>query len=166
MSRMKVLKFGGTSVGTADAIRQVLKVLSTRKDVVVVVSALGGVTNNLIKTAELAATGNKGYHDGLAEIDSRHMEIIRELIKTRNQTDLIGKVKLMLGNLEDLLHGIYLVRDLSPRSLDLVQSYGERLSAQIIATFLNQEGVKASFIDSREIVETDDGLTATVVFDV
>ena len=153
---MKVLKFGGTSVGTADAIRQVLKVLSTRKDVVVVVSALGGVTNNLIKTAELAATGNKGYHDGLAEIDSRHMEIIRELIKTRNQTDLIGKVKLMLGNLEDLLHGIYLVRDLSPRSLDLVQSYGERLSAQIIATFLNQEGVKASYVDSREIVETDD----------
>jgi len=160
---MRVLKFGGTSVGTSDSIRKVAEVLRGRKNIVVVVSAVGGITNRLIKTAELAASANEAYEQELQSIDRHHMDLIRALITSKDQTSLIGKVKLLLKNLEDLLHGISLVRDLSPRSLDLVQSYGERISAQIIATFLAQEGIAAHYIDSRDLVRTDDTFGAAKV---
>ena len=149
---MKVLKFGGSSVGTTNGIRNVKKIVSSQKgQVIVVVSALGGVTDQLIKTAQMASVGNKAYEDELCMLTNRHYDLINDNITTGNKRDeLLAKVEQLLGELRDIFQGIYLIKDLSRKTNDTILSYGERLSSLIVA-----EVTGAAWKDSREFIKTE-----------
>lgn len=156
---MKVLKFGGSSVGDAERIEKTLRIiLRTKGDtdcLLVIVSACEGITDTLIRAASLAAHGDGGYKEILERIESRHIEIVQKLISAKNQSDTMIKVKLWLNNLADILHGVFLVREFSPRTLDYVMSFGERLSCFIIASALAARNEDAQFHDAREFLVTD-----------
>lgn len=149
---MKVLKFGGTSVGTVDSLRNVKAIVdSLDEPAVVIVSALGGLTDRLIATAKTASSGDEGYRSDIPEIKSRHREIIRTLVPSSKQHDVLEVVEELLGQLVMVYQGLYLIRDLPERVLDQVVSYGERMSSVIVASILND----AVHADSLEIVKTE-----------
>ncbi|NUN99767.1 MAG: aspartate kinase, partial [Saprospiraceae bacterium] len=156
---MKVLKFGGSSVAKPERIRGVVDILKAyyiRGDrFTVVFSAFGGVTDALIEMSTLAAKGDEAYDKILADFCQRHVDAARELLKG----DLLNQVLPELENnnevLKNLLYGIFLVREASPRTLDYVLSFGERSSAFIIAYALKQAGIDASYLDARKVIKTD-----------
>ncbi|MCP9767705.1 bifunctional aspartate kinase/homoserine dehydrogenase I [Lacihabitans sp. LS3-19] len=153
---MKVLKFGGTSVGTVDSINQVIHIISENKTpVAVVYSAMGGVTNKLIEIGNLATAGDSKYLDILKNIEERHMNAIRSLIGVKSQSSIIAKIKGNFNEIEDLLKGITYIGELTFRTLDLLLSFGERLSTQIITFALNERGINAEYIDTRNIIKTN-----------
>jgi aspartokinase/homoserine dehydrogenase 1 len=153
---MKVLKFGGTSVGTLDSINQVIRIISDNKQpVAVVYSAMGGVTNKLIEMGTLASKGDARYLDILQSIEERHFAIIRALVDVKAQSSILAKIKGNFNEIEDLLKGITYIRELSIKTMDLLLSFGERLSSQIITFVLNEQGIKAKYIDAREIIKTN-----------
>ncbi len=155
---MKVLKFGGTSVANAEAIQQTQRIVSESEGpVVVVVSALGGVTDMLLHTATLAARQSDNYHRQFEAIEARHLDTIRSLIPAARQASVIGRVKTDLNTLETLLEGAFLIGETTPKLLDKIVSYGELLSSFIIASYYENEGMQAVFKDSRELIVTDDG---------
>ena len=140
---MIVLKFGGTSVASAESLSFVKEIVqrnySQKKKQVVVVSALGGITNSLLDMSHLAAAGNENYVDLFNEIEQRHLQLCNEIIPLVNRSATLTQTKVLLNDLEDILRGLFLVGELSPRSSDLVLSFGERLSSTIIATFFGGE---------------------------
>ncbi|HLO43496.1 MAG TPA: bifunctional aspartate kinase/homoserine dehydrogenase I [Leadbetterella sp.] len=153
---MKVLKFGGTSVGTVDSINQVIRIISENKEpVAVVYSAMGGVTNKLIEIGTLASRGDIKYLEILQSIEERHFAAIRALIDVKSQSSIIAKIKGNFNEIEDLLKGITYIKELSVRTMDLLVSFGERLSTQIITFALNERGFQAQYIDAREIIKTN-----------
>jgi aspartokinase/homoserine dehydrogenase 1 len=153
---MKVLKFGGTSVGTVDSINQVIQIISENTSpIAIVYSAMGGVTNKLIEIGNLATAGDLKYLDILKTIEERHFNAIRSLIGVKSQSSIIAKIKGNFNEIEDLLKGITYIGDLTFRTLDLLLSFGERLSTQIITFALNERGINAEFIDTRTIIKTD-----------
>ena len=153
---MKVLKFGGTSVGTVDSINQVIRIISENKQpIAVVYSAMGGVTNKLIEIGTLASKGDLKYLDVLQSIEERHFSAIRALVDVKSQSSIIAKIKGNFNEIEDLLKGITFIRELSIRTMDLLLSFGERLSTQIITFVLNEKGINAKYIDARDIIKTD-----------
>lgn len=149
---MRVLKFGGTSVGTAEALREVQAIVGElRKPAVIVVSALGGITDRLIETAQLATRGDESYEASYKKICQRHFDIITAVVpSSATQTDLIKRVARYLDDLHHIFQGLYLIRDLSDKTLNTVVSYGERLSSRIIATML-----EAECVDAREFIKTE-----------
>lgn len=156
---MKILKFGGTSVGTAQSIMQVAEIIKDYYDqnvrISLVVSAFSGITNHLIEVGKIAAQSDEHYKRIFQQIEDKHFSIIRELITVKNQSHVFAKVKFLLNELDDLLHGVYLLKELSPRTQDLVQSFGERMSAYIISEILKQRGLPADYLDARKVVRTD-----------
>ncbi len=156
---MKILKFGGTSVGSTEAIRLVAEILKDyhqRKEVYgVVVSAMKGVTNNLIECGQRAAKRDESYFELLKEIELQHFFTVEELFKVSNQSKINAHLKKRVNEIEELLHGISLLRELSLRTLDTLQSFGERMSSYLIAEFLTQEGIVAEQLDARDVVLTD-----------
>jgi len=154
---MKVLKFGGSSVATPARIQAVVEIVKPylTGDVAVVFSAFGGVTDVLIHISKLALEGNLEYKTKLAEIEKRHLDAVRELIGIQKQGSILAQVKFMINELEDVLHGVYLVKERTPRTLDYVMSFGERLSAYIIAEAFKDRSVEAEFLDARKVVRTD-----------
>ncbi len=166
---MKVLKFGGTSVQNSENIRKVINIVKNRREDtgLVVLSAFGGITQELIDTCLDAAKGNNQYLSLFADIEARHFEIIKELISEDNQQTIISQANQLLDELKGLLKGIFLLRELSPRSKDLILSFGERLSAMIICHAFNDRGIEAEYLDSREVIITDKNFTyASVNFEV
>ncbi|MCM1292797.1 MAG: aspartate kinase [Bacteroides sp.] len=148
---MKVLKFGGTSVGTVESLQNVKNIVENQTEpVIVVVSALGGLTDMLIRTARAAAVGDKIYQENVASIIERHHHIIDSLVPSSRRAELLPVVDSLLDELRNIFKGISLIRDLSPRSLDIIVSYGERLSSAIIARII--EGAK--LLDSRYFIKT------------
>lgn len=148
---MKVLKFGGTSVGTVESLRNVKKIVEGipgRK--VVVVSALGGITDQLIATAHLAVKDDISYLESYARIVQRHVDIIEGIVPEPRRHETLDKTRLLLDELANIYRGVTLLRDLSPRALDIIVSYGERLSSIIISNII--EG--ATHFDSRSIIKT------------
>lgn len=147
---MKVLKFGGTSVGSIEGIIN-LKMIVQKcgKPVIVVVSALGGVTDLLISTAVMAARGDESYRDGLARITLRHHDIIDKVIDN-NPDRLRSEIDILLDELTSICHGLYLIRDLSQKTQSLIVSYGERLSSLIVTHLFTD----SSFHDSRSFIKT------------
>src|SRR6188768_1623324 len=131
---MKILKFGGSSVATPERIQSVIEIVKPylAGEVAVVFSAFGGVTDVLIQISKLALEGNLEYKSKLAELEKRHLEAVRELVGIQKQSSILAQVKFMINELEDILHGVYLVRECTPRTLDYIMSFGERLSAYII----------------------------------
>lgn len=150
---MKVLKFGGTSVGTVDSLRNVKMIVERREDpVIVVVSALGGITDRLIATARLAAEGNEEYIRSLQDIIARHHNVIKGIVPTQWQPEITAQVDALLEELGNIYKGVSLIRDLSPRSMDIIVSYGERLSSTIISKVIDG----AELFDSRKFIKTLD----------
>lgn len=144
---MLILKFGGTSVGSADGIRQVAEIVqqkSSQDDLTIVVSAIGGVTSMLEKASALAMIGDATYEDILYDIERLHLEIIRSLIPAKSQSDLIGQVKCLQNEVEDVSRGVFLLREITPKSKDFILSLGERVSSVLIHVFLHtlMEGVQ------------------------
>ncbi len=157
---MKVLKFGGTSVGSADTIRRVSDIikdqLSTGEKLVVVTSAMKGVTNDLVGAGRIAAMDDENYKKITEQIINLHINTIKELIHIKSQSSVIAQLKFLTNNLEDLLHGVYLLKELSLRTLDLGLSFGDRFSSLIIAAYLNQLGIASEWLDARQLIKTND----------
>ncbi len=153
---MKVLKFGGTSVARAEAIAKTQQIVSeSGSPLVVVVSALGGVTDLLLEAATLAAVQDDSFRSRLQQIENRHLEAIRQLIAPAGQATVIGQVKGDLNTLETLLEGAFLIGETTPKLLDKIVSYGELLSSFVIASYYQSKGMPASFRDSRDLIRTD-----------
>ncbi|MBX2840998.1 MAG: bifunctional aspartate kinase/homoserine dehydrogenase I [Flammeovirgaceae bacterium] len=155
---MRILKFGGTSVGTPERILQVIEIVKgalQKEKVAVVVSAFGGITDQLIKVSEMASSGDESYKDLQIEIETRHIQAIKTLVHARRQSGVVAEIKFLLNELEDILHGIYLVKELSTKMRDFILSFGERLSASIIAEAFKEKEIDARFTDSRKLIVTD-----------
>jgi aspartokinase/homoserine dehydrogenase 1 len=157
---MVVLKFGGSSVGDAKRILNVIDIihstLKKEKEIAVVCSALQGVTDQLILCGNLAASGNLNYIEQFKDIERRHLLTAKELISAKNQSGILAQIKVLLNELEDVLHGIFLIKELSLKTLDFIQSFGERLSNYIIANTISLRGTECEYLDSRSILKTDD----------
>lgn len=163
---MIVMKFGGSSVASADAIRQVIKVVEARtqeSSVCVVVSAMGGVTDMLLRAAKEASEGKESYKEILELLELRHLEAIRALVPARDQGKLAASIKFKFTELENVLYGLFLIRELSKRSLDFILAFGERLSATLIASAFTAHDLAADFLDAREIIVTDEGFGSAIV---
>ncbi len=170
---MIVLKFGGSSVGTPERINSVIeistKALQKHGRAGVVVSAFSGVTDQLIKTAKLAASGDTAYSNEFDDMYRRHITAIETLFGSAEGNPRGGietarkEVEAILMELRGLLHGIFLIRELSNRTLDYVCSFGERLSAFIIARTMTARGVNTDFLDARTVVKTNNDFTSAKV---
>ena len=149
---MKVLKFGGTSVGSVNSILSVKKIVEAIEDpVIVVVSALGGITDKLLITSKMAAQGNLAYEKELSGIIARHLDVIEGVIEDKRiRTNVQRRVMLLLEELSNIYKGVYLIKDLSPKTCDTIVSYGERLSSLIISNVIKD----AKLFDAREFIKT------------
>jgi aspartokinase/homoserine dehydrogenase 1 len=148
---MKILKFGGTSVGSADNIRRVKDIIQNQNNrVVIVVSALGGITDRLIKAATLAAEGDGQYASEVKQIVEIHQDSIKSLFSDeQKQQGVFDMVAPEFDELNSITKGVFLIRELSRKSLESISGIGERLSSKIIASFLN-----AKWFDSRKYIKT------------
>ena len=155
---MKVLKFGGSSVATPARIRSVVDIIKPylSGQVAVVFSAFGGVTDELLAISKLALDGDQQYSVKADQLEKRHLEAVRELISIQKQSSILAQVKIKMNELEDVLHGVYLVKERTPRTLDYIMSFGERLSAFIIAEAMKDQGIPAEYLDARTVIATDD----------
>lgn len=153
---MKVLKFGGSSVASAQAIEKTYLVVSKiETPLIVVVSALGGITDQLIEALKLAAGKDESYKTCLKGIEDRHLQAIRELIAPSEQSGLIAQIKGELNTLETLLEGAFLIGETTPKLQDKILSFGELLSALIVSAYYKSKGLQARFQDSRDWIRTD-----------
>jgi len=155
---MKVLKFGGTSVGTVESLKAVLSIVKkcydAREKPLVVLSAMSGVTNLLTQLAEDAAEG-KSFSDGLKSLEDKHFAVVKELLAVKFQNPVFTKLKLFFNEIEDLLQGIFALRELSNQSKDLILSYGERCSNYMVSKVMEQYISESLFIDASHYVKTD-----------
>ena len=167
---MQVLKFGGSSVANSQNINKVAEIIknnTTDTKKIIVVSALGGITDLLLRTADLAQANDELYKSLLQEIESKHLQAVKDLIPVQQQSAVLSLVKKICNEAEDVCNGIYLLRELSARTKDRIVSYGELLSSQIIAAKLNAAGLVTEWKDARELIITDSNYgMATVDFAV
>ena len=155
---MNILKFGGSSVATPARIKSVIEILKPylhENKCAVVFSAFGGVTDTLITLSVAALAGDDTYKDQLRLLENRHLDAVRDLIGIQKQSSVIAQVKFTFNELEDVLHGVYLVKERTPRTLDYIMSFGERLSAYIIAEAIKDQKINANYLDARKVVCTD-----------
>ena len=154
-SEMKVLKFGGTSVGSVESIlslKDIVENESGKQPIVVVVSALGGITDKLLATAQLALNGNDGYVNEFDAMVARHHQMIGTIITDEDKrTSLLGTIDSLFDQLKSIYYGVYLIHDLSEKTQDAIVSYGERLSSNIVAALING----AKLFDSRDFIKTE-----------
>ena len=150
---MKVLKFGGTSVGSEESILSLKRIVEAESDnVIVVVSALGGITDKLLSTSKLAADGNEQYISELDVIVQRHHAMVDSVIKDReSHKKLSAAIDALLDQLRSIYYGVYLIRDLSLKTVAAIVSYGERLSSLIVAELIGN----ATLYDAREFIKTE-----------
>ncbi|MEZ2414798.1 bifunctional aspartate kinase/homoserine dehydrogenase I [Muriicola sp. E247] len=155
---MKVLKFGGSSVASADVIRKVKEIVgqTEAKKMAVIVSAFGGVTDLLLNTAKMASEQDLAYKEGLKKIEARHLSVIKDLLPVAAQSRVLSKAKSELNVLETLLEGASYIGEITPRLSDKIVSFGELLSAYIISEFFCESGLEAVYKDSRDLLLTDD----------
>ena len=149
---MKVLKFGGTSVGSVESILNLKKIVEACDEpVVVVVSALGGLTDKLIATSKMAVSGDAAYIDSYNEMVERHHKMIDAIITdTEKRTQLLTTIDTLLDELRSIYQGVYLIRDLSEKTSNAIVSYGERMSSQIVATLIKD----AKWYNSLSFIKT------------
>ncbi len=156
---MRVLKFGGSSVSSADRIKGVMQIVQNKYNispsVAVVVSALGGVTDTLMGIARQAARGDGAYQDIFTQLQKRHLDLATALISPSRLASAHEHIKTTIKELEDALRGIALVWEVSKRTMDYVLSFGERLSAYIIAESLKETIPSAIYVDARDLITTD-----------
>ncbi|MEO7768301.1 MAG: bifunctional aspartate kinase/homoserine dehydrogenase I [Ferruginibacter sp.] len=163
---MQVLKFGGSSVKNAENINKVIDIIKEKianDKTIVVVSALGGITDILLQCSKLAAEGNECYKEKLLEAEHRHLQTAKELIPITRQSSVLSLVKTLCNEIEDICNGIFLLRELSERTRDRIVSYGEILSSRIIAARLSSECEGCEWKDSKEIIITNSNFGEAVV---
>jgi bifunctional aspartokinase / homoserine dehydrogenase 1 len=166
--RTLTMKFGGTSVGSATAFRQaadiVLEQATAWDRVVVVVSAMSGVTDALVRGARTAAEGDKkAYGSIVAELRARHQEAVGSLFSVNGDGPaLIAGLDRVLDEFAVFCRSVYVLREVTPRTMDAISSLGERLSAGILATLLNGMGWPSQAVDARELIVTDDTFQGAV----
>lgn len=153
---MLVLKFGGSSVGTPECIKNVAKIVTEKLGStgpgVVVVSAFSGVTDALLSICDLATQRNASWNEELAKLVERHLNAARESLPVSNQSAALAFVKSTCHELEDLLRGVELLREASLRTKDLVLSFGERLSAYLVSRALASQGLATEYVDARDVL--------------
>ena len=149
---MKVMKFGGTSVGSKESILSLKRIVEAEDDnVIVVVSALGGITDKLISTSKMALEGDKRYINEIEAMAQRHHKMVDDVITDEEKHDkLMATVDTLLDQLRSIYYGVYLIRDLSEKTIAAIVSYGERLSSQIVAALVDG----AKWYDSRNFIKT------------
>ncbi|MFN8244150.1 MAG: bifunctional aspartate kinase/homoserine dehydrogenase I [Ferruginibacter sp.] len=155
---MKVLKFGGSSVANAANINKVVAIIAgqnTDHRNIIVVSALGGITDKLILAATQAEQNNEIYKQTVKEIEERHLAEVKALIPVQQQSSVLSLVKKMCNEIEDICNGIYLLSELSARTKDKLVSYGELLSSRIITARLESAGLPVTWKDARELIVTN-----------
>lgn len=168
---MKVLKFGGTSVGSIESIDQTLNILTQYAQngtkYAVVFSAMGGLTNLLISTSVKASVKDVSYTEDLKAFEDKHFEVIRAHIAASEQSQILGAVKGMINDLEDVLQGVFLIKELSKKSLDFILSHGERINTFILSKIAQIRGVDAVYLDARTLIKTNSNFgSAKVNFDL
>ena len=163
---MIVLKFGGSSVASAARIEGIGKIIESvfprDKKLIVVFSAFGGVTDDLIKMSRMAAAQDKNYIQLFQKIKERHLQTTAEL-GLKKDKELTHFIENTFAELHDILHGVYLVRELSARMLDFVSGHGEIFSAKIIAHYFNSKKLKSTFLDARKLIITNENFGSAKV---
>jgi len=163
---MQVLKFGGTSVANAENISKTITIIqeAAKKDkTIVVASALGGVTDILLLSGKLAASGDESYKQQLQLVEQRHLDTVKSLIPLTQQSSVLSMVKKRCNEIEDICNGIFLLGELSYRTKDKIVSYGELLSTQIISEHLKILSIENAWKDARELIATDSQFGFAVV---
>src|ERR1035437_6019536 len=157
---MKVLKFGGTSVGSVNGILSVKKIVEAQNEqVIVVVSALSGITDQLYKIANLACEGEKTYLDEYEHMFSRHAEVIEGVISDDKKEEVLNLVKLQFNDLSNIFRGVFLIKDISTKIIDTIVSYGESISS-IIVTYAIKDAVH---FDSKTFIKTENQFDKHIV---
>ncbi len=154
---MNILKFGGTSVGSVESISaliEILKPLQGEENPIVVLSAMGGVTNALLDMAE-NARNLRDYSDALKLVEEKHFKVIRTLLPASAQNPVLTKLKIYFNELEDILQSVYNLRELSAQTKDLILSYGERCSTVMISHIAKRQFPNALYVDGAELIKTD-----------
>lgn len=163
---MRVLKFGGTSVANARNMKAVLEIVQqsciTGKTIVVV-SALGGVTDVLLNSALLASNGDTTYEEMLQSVQLRHVDTVKELLPVTGQSAMLSWIIKTSNELQDICQGLFLLRELTPRAKDMIVSFGEYMSSKIVAEALIAAGISAAWKDSRELIVTNSEYTHAAV---
>ena len=156
---MRVLKFGGSSVGDTDRIRAVIDIIidshKNHGQLAVVASAMHGVTNQLIEAGQRAFRGDKSYEELLGVLEERHKSVARELLGDDGKSSTHHFISQSFAELREFVHGIWILGEITQRTLDFVMSYGEQLACAIIADGIQRWGVPASYVDSRILIQTD-----------
>lgn len=155
---MKVLKFGGSSVGSADGIEKVVKIVRDAIETspcVVILSAMQGITDALIETGKLAESGDESFRGKIAAIKEKHLAAVETLISETRQNAVKTFLESNIGELEKICEGVFLLRELSPRTLDRIVSFGELFSTKIVAAKFDSLDIKNVWKDSRELIKTD-----------
>jgi aspartokinase/homoserine dehydrogenase 1 len=157
---MRVLKFGGSSVGTPERIKGLIEILkgyySRGEHFTVVFSAFSGVTDNLLDMSRRAANGDEIYKELFEKFRKRHQDAIAALLTGKLKDQVAVEMERSHQSLGNVLNGVFLVREASPRTMDYVVSFGERSSSFIIAHALEQAGVHSAYLDARKIIRTND----------
>lgn len=163
---MLVLKFGGTSMGSAEAIKQVAAIVKNKLNespVIVVVSAMSGTTDLLLSCGTKASSADETYKDVLKQIESRHLDTVKALIPVQQQSSVLSMVKKYCNEMEDICNGIFLLGESSLRTRDKLVSYGELLSSSIIHAAFNNNGTPAEWKDARELIRTNSNYSNAAV---
>lgn len=156
---MKILKFGGTSVDTPERILHVIHIIETylkkEKEICAVFSAFSGVTDRLIEIGKMAEKGDINYIELLKTLKERHVNTAGILMNKESNSSIFSVINTMFQELGNVLHGVYLIKELSPRTLDFIMSFGERLSASIISEALNVLHIENEYLDAGLVIKTD-----------
>lgn len=163
---MKILKFGGTSVQTPERVKSVIEIIkqSHQQDqIAVVFSAFGGTTDQLIQMGRISSAGDDAYLTQLEQFESKIFEFAKSLIKAKNQSKVFASLKSTLNELEDILNGVYLVKEITPRTMDVIMSFGERISCYLIHEAMKEYSIDSEFLDTRNVVKTDENFGAARV---
>ncbi|MGH9430646.1 MAG: aspartate kinase [Terriglobia bacterium] len=157
---LAVMKFGGTSIGSAERMQRAAELLiehAKRFDLVVVVSAMGGVTDMLIRAATEASHGDRDHWKGVRqEMARRHREVADKTLTASEQAVVLPRLAEQVGNFENLCSGFSLVREVTPRAMDTLSSLGEVMSATLMAAILRSQGCPSEAVDSTELIVTDE----------
>ncbi len=159
---MKVMKFGGSSVRDSAHIRNAASIIKTESEkthVAVVLSAMKGITDKLIHCAELAERGDESFTAAVSAVAEQEKATFLELLGEKEaqgkEAEALASLEAMMKSLKEILLGVKLVRECSPRSLDLIMSFGERMNSTVTAAYMRSIGLKAEYVDTRQLILTD-----------
>jgi bifunctional aspartokinase / homoserine dehydrogenase 1 len=157
---MKILKFGNSTLIDSHSIEKVIAYILSESNkgnsLAVVVSAMDKVADNLVKISQLAMVGNNSYKPLLQEIEDSHFAVVKYFIDVKRQAKVIAGLKVMLNDLEEILYGVYLLWELSPRTFDHINTYGVKLMAYLLAECLKEQNLDANYLDAQKIIVTND----------